>query len=65
MELFQITKTFVKETIDKSKIDAEHDALMNKYPLISLVANSYAYNFGEKTIKDFANYISLIDKQQN
>jgi hypothetical protein len=65
MELFQITKTFVKETIDKSKIDAEHDALMNKYPLLSLVANSYAYNFGEKTIKDFANYISLIDKQQN
>jgi hypothetical protein len=65
MELFQITKTFVKETIDKSKIDAEHDALMNKYPLLSFVANSYYYNFNEKIVKDFANYISLIDNQQN
>ena len=65
MELFQITKTFVKETIDKSKIDAEHSALMNKYPLLSFIANSYSYNFNEKIIKDFANYISLIDKQQN
>jgi hypothetical protein len=65
MELFQITKTFIKETIDRSEIDAEHDALMNKYPLLSLVANNYSYNFGEATIKNFANYISLIDKQQN
>jgi hypothetical protein len=65
MELFQITKTFIKETIDRNEIDAEYDALMNKYPLLSFIANSYSYNFGEKTIKDFANYISLIDNQQN
>ena len=64
MDLFKITKTFVAETIDNNKIDCEHDALMKKYPLLAVVQNSY-YNFGGQLLKDFASYISLIDKQQN
>ena len=64
MDLFKITKTFVAETIDNNKIDCEHDALMKKYPLLAVVQNSY-YHFGGQLLKDFASYISLIDKQQN
>ena len=62
MELLRLTRQSFSETIDKTKIDAEHDALVKKYPLLMMFSNYYGF-CNEEYLKNMVDYISLIDKQ--
>jgi len=62
MELLRMTNQSFSETIDKTKIDAEYDALVKKYPIVMMFSNYYGYH-NEEHCKKMVDYISLIDKQ--
>jgi hypothetical protein len=62
MELLRMTNKSSSETIDKTKIDAEYDALVKKYPIVMMFSNYYGYH-NEEHCKNMVDYISLIDKQ--
>ena len=62
MELLRLTRQSFSETIDKTKIDAEYDALVKKYPIVMMFSNYYGYH-NEEHCKNMVDYISLIDKQ--
>lgn len=62
MELLRMTQQSFSETIDKTKINAEYDALVKKYPIVMMFSNYYGYH-SEEHCKHMVDYISLIDKQ--